>query len=71
MKKKYLNEKEYRWKVIDIKNYKVEIMKIDFFREILNKGFYVEMFEKLIIYLLRFLIIDKKNVLISFVLGSS
>lgn len=63
-------EKQYYWKVTDFKNIKVSLLKYEEFREIIKKGQYVDLPNRLIIHLSTPLIIDDKNALISFDIGN-
>ncbi|WP_310555470.1 hypothetical protein [Flavobacterium sp.] len=65
------NESVYCWKITDFKNYKVSLMKNKTLRNIINSGEYINLPEKLILYLTKPLIIDENNALISFNIGLS
>lgn len=71
LKNKYLNEVNYNWKITDFKNYKVSLMKNETLRNIIKSGEYINLPKKLIIYISKPLIVDEKNALISFNIGSS
>ena len=65
LKNKYSDKKEYHWKSSDIKNYKVSIMKDDTLRNYLKKDRFLELSEKLILFIKKPLMIDKNNAFIS------
>lgn len=69
LKNKCSGKKEYRWKISDIKNHKVSIMKNETFVKIINSGEYTNSPVKLILRITKPLIIDNYNAFISFRLG--
>ena len=71
LKNKYTNVENYNWEISDIKNFKVTIMKNETLIDIIKSGEYINLPEKLILYLTKPLIIDENNILISFNIGSS
>lgn len=71
LKEKLKKVENYYWKISDISNRKVSLMKDETLRNIIKSGAYINLPEKLILYLTRPLIIDENNALISFNIGSS
>jgi hypothetical protein len=65
LKNKYSDKKEYHWKGSDIKNFKVNIMKNDTLRNYLKKDRFLELSEKLILFIKKPLMIDENNAFIS------
>ena len=64
------NEEIYHWKVSDFKNVKVNLLKYEEFRTIINTNAYADFSSKLIIYLSSPLIIDENNAFLSFEIGN-
>ena len=71
LKRNYIIKENYNWKISDIKNYKVSIMKNETLRDIIKSSEYINLPEKLILYLKKPLIVVGNNALISFNIGSS
>jgi hypothetical protein len=71
LKSKYINAESYNWKISDIKNHRVSLMKNKTLINIIKSGEYINLPEKLILYLTKPLIVDKYNALISLNIGSS
>jgi hypothetical protein len=71
LKNKYIDKKQYHWKSSDIKNFKVNIMKKETFRNIIRSSEYIKLPEKIVIYITKPLMIDNNSALISFRSGSS
>lgn len=65
LKNKHSDKKEYHWKSSDIKNFKVSIMKDDTLRNYLKKDRFLELSEKLVLFIKKPLIIDKENAFVS------
>lgn len=65
LKNKYSDKKEYHWKSSDIRNFKVNIMKNDTLRNYLKKDRFIDLSEKLILFIKKPIIIDKNNAFIS------
>ncbi len=65
LKKKYNDIKVYKWKSSDIKNFKVNIMKNDTLRNYLKKDRFIELSDKLVLFIKKPLIIDENNAFIS------
>lgn len=65
LKNKYSDKKEYHWKSSDIKNFKLSIMKDDTLRNYLKKDRFLELSEKLVLFIKKPLMIDKENAFIS------
>jgi hypothetical protein len=64
------NEKIYFWKASDFNNFKVNILKYEELRNIINTGQYINLPKRKIIYLSTPLIIDNNNALLSFEIGN-
>jgi hypothetical protein len=71
LKNKYLNVENYNWKISDIKNFNISTIKNKTLINIIKSGEYINLPEKLIIYLTKPLIVDKNNAFISLNIGSS
>ncbi len=69
LKNKYNAKNDYQWKIADIRNFKINIMKNETFIKIINSGEYTNLPEKLILRVTKPLIIDDYNAFISFRLG--
>lgn len=67
LKNKYSDKKEYHWKSSDIRNFKVNIMKNDTLRNYLKKDRFIELSEKLVLFIKKPIIIDENNAFISIV----
>ncbi|MBE0393899.1 hypothetical protein HNQ02_003668 [Flavobacterium sp. 7E] len=65
LKNKYSDKKEYHWKSSDIRNFKVNIMKNDTLRNYLKKDRFIELSEKLVLFIKKPIIIDENNAFIS------
>lgn len=65
LKNEYSDKKEYHWKSSDIRNFKVNIMKNDTLRNYLKKDRFINLSEKLILFLKKPIIIDENNAFIS------
>lgn len=68
IKKELAQEKTYHWKTTDFENIKVSLLKYEELIKSIRKSDYLK--NKIIIYLSRPLIIDKKNALVSFEVGN-
>lgn len=66
LKNIYVATKDYHWKSSDIRHFKVSIIKNDAIRNIINKGEYTNLPEKLLLNITRPLIINNNNAFISF-----
>ena len=64
------NEEIYHWKVSDFKNIKVNLLKYEELRTIINTTAYTNFSSKMIIYLSTPLIIDENNAFLSFEIGN-
>lgn len=64
-------EKEdvYKWKISDFKYFKVNLLKYEELKTIINTGLYSKFSSRIIIYLSKPLIIDENNAFISFEVG--
>lgn len=71
LKNKYNKDEVYNWKESDVKNYKISIMNSKTFINIIKSGSYINLPEKLVIYVSKPLIINKKYALIFFNSGNS
>jgi hypothetical protein len=65
LKNKYIDKKVYQWKSSDVKNFKVSIMKNDTLRNYLKKDRFIELSDKLVLFIKKPLIIDENNAFIS------
>lgn len=65
LKNKYSDKKDYHWKSSDIKNFKVSIMKGDTLRNYLKKDRFLELSEKLVLFINKPLMIDENKAFIS------
>lgn len=65
LKNKYSDKKEYHWKSSDIRNFKVNIMKNDTLRNYLKKDRFIDLSEKLVLFIKKPIIIDENNAFIS------
>lgn len=65
LKNKYIDKKEYHWKSSDVKNFKVSIMRNDTLRNYLKKDKFLELSEKLVLFIKKPLMVDKNNAFIS------
>lgn len=63
-------EKQDYWVLSDFKKLKVNLLKYEKLRKIINSGEYNKLSQRLIIYISKPLIIDDKNALISFEIGN-
>ena len=63
-------EKQDYWVLTDFKKLKVNLLKYEKLRKIINSGEYNKLSQRLIIYISKPLIIDDKNALISFEIGN-
>jgi hypothetical protein len=64
------NEEVYHWKMTDFKNTKVNLLKFEELRHIINTSAYITLPHRLIIFLSKPLIIDKNNAFINFDIGN-
>jgi hypothetical protein len=65
LKNKYNEIRVYQWKSSDVKNFKVSIMKNDTLRNYLKKDRFIELSDKLVLFIKKPLLIDKNNAFIS------
>ena len=64
------NEEVFHWKMTDFKNTKVNLLKFEELRNIINTSAFITLPHRLIIFLSKPLIIDKNNALINFDIGN-